>query len=212
MIKVLLADDHQIVTDGLRSFLAKEPGIEVVGVAQNGKEVIDLLGKLEKVDVAVLDIEMPEMDGIEATRKIRKEFPETEVLILSMYKKREFIIRLFENGMSGYVLKNKSAEELVTAIRTVATGNTYIGLEISNELKDVRRWAIEEEAPQLTKKEREILSKIKSSPGDTYEDLAEQMKIKLYTVHTHIRNIKGKLDLNTKAELLEYAIKKGIGE
>ena len=133
MINILLADDHKILLDGLKAFLQTNSNINIVGEALNGIQVLDIL-KEHKVDVAVLDIEMPEMDGVETTKQIKKCFPNTKVLILSMYKEKAIIIKLMEMGASGYILKNRSKEELIEAINRVYAGDAHFGIEVLNTI------------------------------------------------------------------------------
>jgi two-component system nitrate/nitrite response regulator NarL len=211
MIKILLADDHKMITDGLLSFLEKKQDIEVVGVAKNGLEVLEILKKHPDTQIAVLDIEMPEMDGVETTEKIRRDHNKTKVLILSMYKERDYVMRIMNNGASGYILKNKGADELVGAIYAIAKGSSYV----SNEIRIVQETLPpkdSEEAEELTKREREILCRLKEFPGETYEEVAQHFKLKISTVHTHMDSIRGKIKKNSKAELIMYAVKKGICE
>lgn len=204
MIRVLIADDQKILTDGITAFLEKESDIEVVGEAQNGNEVLQILEK-QMVDVAVLDIEMPEMNGIETTKIIKKKYPNTKVLILSMYKKREYILNMMYLGVNGYILKNKSKEELVGAIHNVYRGIAHFGLEITNALPTMSNSFIAENV-LLTTREKEVLCVLARNPSYTYGEIGEHLSIAEVTVQAHIRNIKGKLGLKKKMELMKYVI------
>jgi DNA-binding NarL/FixJ family response regulator len=133
MTKVIIADDHQMFIDGLKSMLEEIEGIEVVGEARNGKEAVDLCDKAD-VDIVIMDISMPVMDGIEATRVIKSNHPDIKVLGLSMYNDRNFIADILKTGASGYILKNTGKEELVNALSTLQTGGSYLGVEVSNTL------------------------------------------------------------------------------
>ena len=205
-IKVILADDHQMFIDGMKVFLEKYEHIQIVGEANNGVEVIDILEN-ESVDIVVLDIDMPgEMDGIETTKFIRKIHPNTKVLILSMFDKKEFIIKLMQHGAAGYILKNKSKEELLMAIHNIAAGRTHYGLEIMNHRISVDNLDEEIEV-QLSEREIEILTKI--AEGFSSKEAANLLHISETTVNTHRRNIMAKLELPSATHMVRYAIKHG---
>ncbi|MCB0572550.1 MAG: response regulator transcription factor [Phaeodactylibacter sp.] len=208
MIRVILADDHQITTDGIQAFLSNEAEITVVGAASNGEEVLALLEK-EPADVAVLDIEMPGMDGLEATRAIRQQFPGVKVLVLSMYKKKAFVKGAFEMGASGYVLKDRSKEALVSAIHTVFRGGRYIPPELLDLIFSTSE-PDDTEAASLTSREKEILCLL--AEGLTSRETGEALNIASVTVETHIRNIKSKLGINKKAQLVKYVLDHGLCE
>ncbi len=205
MISVVLADDQQMFIDGLRVLLEKHNDINIVGEATNGHQVINIL-KNQPVDIVVLDIEMPEQNGIETTKIIKKDFPNSKVLILSMYDKKEYILKLMQHGASGYILKNKSKEELLMAIRNVAAGNSHYGLEVMNHAISTSNLDKDEEI-QLTEREVEVLIKI--AEGYTSKEAADLLFITERTVNTHRRNIMLKLDLPSGIHLTRYAIKHG---
>jgi len=205
MIKLLLADDHQMFIDGMRSFLEKYKDIEIVAEANNGNQVLKIL-ETEAIDIVVLDITMPELDGIETTKIIRQKYQNTKVLILSMYDNKDFIIKLIRNGAAGYILKNKTKEELYTAIQNVAAGRTHYGLEIMTHAIAVSQHEEEEEV-QLTEREIEVMVKV--AEGLSSKDVAEKLHISETTVNTHRRNIMSKLSLNNATQLVRYAIKNG---
>jgi len=205
MTTILLADDHQMFIDGMKVYLEKYDHIQIVGEANNGDEVLDFL-ETNSVDVVVLDVEMPGTNGIEATKFIKKKYPNTNVLILSMYEKKEFIIKLMRYGASGYILKNKSKEELLTAINNVAAGRTHYGLEIMNHAISVSS-IDEDDEVQLTEREIEVLQKI--AEGYSSKETADLLFISETTVSTHRRNIMAKLEIPNATHLVRYAIKHG---
>lgn len=206
MIRVLIADDHKITTDGIQAFLEKEPGIEVAGVASNGQQVLKILEK-QAVDVAVLDISMPVMDGIETTRAIVSQYPKTKVVVLSMFKKKAFVKGMLDAGAMGYVLKDNSKEALVFAIHSVSKGGRIIPPEILDIYFSGPPQA-EEEAINLTERELEIVCLL--AEGLTAREIGEALNIAKVTVETHIRNAKSKLGINRKAQLVRWAMDKGV--
>lgn len=211
MISVLLADDHEIVMDGLRSILLEEEGIEVVACVQNGQEAVDYILK-NQVDIAVLDISMPIMNGIEATRLI-KERSNTKILILSMHDQYEYIDELLEAGCKGYILKNKGREELVEAIKRIYNGGCYIGDQIQQRILDERLSGATkrlEETINLTTRELEIL-KLIALEFNTPE-IANKLSIKESTVNTHRRNLIQKLGVRSSMGLVSYAFRNKLVE
>ena len=210
-IRVLLADDHNIVREGLRSLLEKDPEIEVVAMADNGRTAVQLAGEL-KPDVAVLDIAMPEMNGIEATRRISRDDPEIKVLALSMHSARRFVTEALSAGAKGYLLKDCAAEELVRAIRTVAGNETYLSPKVAGLIvKDYLKHS-PDSAPSvescLTYREREILQLI--AEGESTKEIAFKIGVSIMTVETHRQQIMKKLNLHSVAELTRYAIREGL--
>ncbi|NOU17739.1 MAG: response regulator transcription factor [Bacteroidales bacterium] len=209
MINVIIADDHQIVLDGLKSLLEREKDICPVGEALNGFELLALLEN-KQVDVAVIDIDMPRMNGIETTKEIKKRYPEVRVLILSMYNDNEYIRQLIEIGASGYILKNKGKEELVNAIRKIAAGGDYLGDAIiktlMDEMKKPKKSLNDNKIP-LTKREIEVLKLI--AQGCTTPQIADKLCIAHSTVETHRRNLIDKLGVANSKELIRYAIENG---
>ncbi len=209
MIRVLLVDDHEMFVDGLKSVISKEDGIEVVGGASNGREVLDFLGR-EKVDIVVMDIEMPEMDGIQTTKWIADHYPGVKVLILSMYNKKQFILNVMRIGAAGYILKNQGKDELVKAIHAITDGISYYSREIlqtlSAEETDIVKSRIQE-VVKITKREREILRLL--GHCKTSNEIAEELFISVHTVESHIRNLLSKLDMPNRLHLVRYAIENG---
>ncbi len=210
MIKILLADDHGIIIDGLKSILQKEEDIEVVATAENGQDAVTLIEK-GGIDVAVLDINMPIMTGIEATRLIRAN-SQVKVLILSMYDTYEFIDELIDAGCQGYILKNRGQEELVTAIRRVYKGKPYYGKKVQERIFEQRLNPNkkENEAVNLTKREKEVLKLI--ALEYTSPEIAEKLFISSTTVDTHRRNLISKLGVRSSMGLVRYAYQNGMLE
>ncbi|MEO1052675.1 MAG: response regulator transcription factor [Bacteroidota bacterium] len=212
MIKVLLADDHQIVLDGLSLLLDQEDDIEKVDEVQDGELALKVL-QVKKVDVAVLDIEMPFMDGIETTKAIRETHPDVKILILTMYNDESFISQLIQAGASGYILKNRGKEELVEAIRKVAGGGEYFGEAVTNTLiasiKKPKK-KLSDDIVQLTKREKEVLKLI--AEGLSTPQISERLFIAHSTVETHRRNLIDKTGVPNSKALIRYAYQNGLAE
>ncbi len=207
MIRVLIADDHQMFIDGLKSLLERESGIEITGSANNGTQALECI-EAQKPDVVLLDINMPEMNGINTTALIRKKYPAVKVLILTMYKTKGFINGLTRTGAAGYILKNTSHSELMEAIRTVAAGGTFFSKEVAETLSDKKpRFEVHSDA-SLSKREIEIIREI--AKGLTTKQIAEKLFISYYTIETHRKNILSKLQLTNTAEVILYASQSGL--
>lgn len=207
MIKVLVADDHQLFLDGLKSLLKEDSEIEVIGEALDGHEVLELLEQ-HPIDIAILDIEMPNLNGVETTRLIRQKYPKTKVLILTMYNKKDFIVNLMKYGASGYILKNKTTKELLEAIHNIYHGKIHYSLEVLNTATTIDDNHYEEGI--LTEREEQVLIKI--AEGYKSREVSELLFISEATVNTHRRNILAKLNLPNVAHLVRYAIKNGYVE
>jgi DNA-binding NarL/FixJ family response regulator len=209
IIRVLIVDDHQIIRDGVKALLNKAEGIKIVKEASNGVEALNILkADSSTLDVVLMDIGMPEMDGIAATKKITDEFPEIKVLALSMHDDESHIINMLQNGASGYVLKTIGKQELISAIKRVATGQSYFTNEASAVLlgylsrkEHSNRGAA---SNKLTKREIEIISLIANEY--TNNQIAEKLYISPRTVDTHRRNLLQKLNAKNTAGLVKYAI------
>jgi DNA-binding NarL/FixJ family response regulator len=209
-IKLFLADDHQIVLDGLQSFLEKEPQLEITGTAHSGEETLRLLEQ-QSADVVVLDISMPPgMDGIETARHIRKRYPNTKIVLLTMHGDGHFILNALRMGIHGYVIKEKSKESLVAAIHAVLGGNRYFPPELLNRVDFSAEPEPEKEEVQLTKREKQIVCLMADNPSFTSREIAEQFFIARTTVEKHVQNIKEKLGLHKNTELVKYAIEKKL--
>ena len=208
MINVFIADDHQVVIDGLKAILSGEDDIQVGGDALNGKDLLSLLRQSDNAQpIVLLDINMPGLDGIETTREIRQKHPNVRILILSMYNKPAFIQGLIEAGVAGYILKNTGRSELLKAIRTVAEGEEYFSSEVTKTIMNSFK-VNSSPAAQLTKREIEILRLV--SKAFSTAEIADKLFISTYTVDTHRKNLLSKLNLKNTAGLVNYAIQNGL--
>ncbi len=210
-VKVILADDHRIVREGLHSLLEKEPDMEVVGEADNGRATVEMARDL-KPDVIVMDITMPELNGIEATRQVLAGAPGVRVLALSMHSDKRFVAGVLGAGATGYLLKDCALEELVRAIRVVVADQTYLSPGIAGiVVKGYMRYLPEAENSMLsalTAREREVLQLL--AEGKTVKEIGYTLHLSVKTVETHRQQIMKKLDIRTVAELTKYAICEGL--
>ncbi len=210
-MRIILADDHKIIRDGLRSLLEQEEDIEVVAQAKTGHETIELVAKFLP-DVVIMDIAMPDMNGIEATRHIINSFENVKIIALSMHSDRKFVIEMLKAGASGYLLKNCAFEELAGAIRTVVAGKTYLSPSITNVVVDNYVRGSGDNEPSvfsvLTRREREVLQLLAESK--TTKQVAIILHISPKTVETHRLKIMHKLNLDNMAALTKYAIREGL--
>ena len=210
-VKILLADDHQIMRDGLRSLIAKQPGLEVVAEAEDGRAAVKLTRRF-KPDVIVMDINMPDLNGIDATRRIVAEFPGTKIIAFSMHTDHQFVAGALKAGVAGYLQKDSAFEELDRAIRTVVANQTYLSPKITADVvKGYVETLIADEsgAPAfLTDREREVVQL--HAEGYTTKHIAEHLNLSVKTVETHRRNIMQKLDISSIAELTKFAIREGL--
>ena len=202
-IRVLIVDDHSLVVDGLTSRLQRCGAIEVVGSATNGKEGINAAREL-KPDVVLMDINMPEMDGIVASEILAEEMSDLKLLVLSIHDDREYILDVARLGAKGYVLKSASAEEMVEAVKTVHDGGTHYSREIANILLQREQ----QKVSTLTVREQTIITML--ARGLSSKQMAGKLDISVRTVETHRRNIKQKLKIRNTAELVRYAIDYGL--
>jgi len=209
--RIVLADDHKIVRDGLCALLATRRDTEVVAEAEDGRDAVDLACELAP-DGIIMDVAMPRLNGIEATRKIKAESPQTKIIGLSMHHDARFIGRMLEAGASGYLLKDCAFEELDEAIRTVLVGRTYLSSGITDVVVNdyVRRLTETDEAPAaaLTPKEREVLQLLVE--GASTKEAAAQLHVSVKTIETHRQHMMNKLELHSMAELTKYAVREGI--
>lgn len=214
-IRVLIADDHQIVRDGLKSMLAKSLDVEVVGEAENGREAVSLARELGP-DVVVMDIGMRELNGIDATRQIVDEVAGTKVIALSMHSDRRYVSEMLAAGASGYLLKDGAFDELASAIRAVADGRTFLSQGVADTvLEDYRRQlsGSPQTAPAgnsrpLSGREREVLQLI--AEGLSTKEIAARLHLSVKTVETHRRQIMEKLGIYNVAGLIKYAVREGL--
>jgi len=209
-ISVIIVDDHKIIRDGLKTLLSKEIDIDVVGEAENGREAIKIT--LEKrPDIVIMDIGMPIMNGIEATRQIIKDIPETKVIALSMHYDKQYVSGMLASGAKGYLLKDCAGDELSEAIKTVSKDNTYISQDITNtviegyaDIPDITNAPVK---ASLTNREKEILQLL--TEGMSTKQIAAELYISVKTVEAHRANIMGKLNIHNLPELTKYAIRNG---
>lgn len=209
-IRVLIVDDHPVVREGLRSVLAYYPDLEVIGEAQDGLEAIARVHEL-RPDVVLMDIAMPEMSGLEATREIHKQYPFIRVLVLTQHEDRQYLLPVLQAGALGYILKRARSEELVNALRTVARGEMFLHPSMMPELLQEVRETGERAIVQpvsLTPREREILKHI--AQGETNPQIAAALSLSVKTIDWHRGNIMDKLGLHTVAQLVRYAIQYGL--
>jgi two-component system response regulator NreC len=212
--KVVIADDHAIVREGVRMILAKEKDIEVIGEAEEGAQALRLVETL-RPDVVVMDISMPGMGGIEATQKVKKRYPQVAVLALTMHEDESYVFQLLRAGASGYVLKRAAARDLVQAVRAAAKGEAFLYPSVARKVVEdyLRRVETGEDRARydgLTEREREILTWI--AQGLSNQQIAEKLYISIKTVQTHRAHVLEKLGLHDRTELVRYAIRKGLIE
>jgi len=209
MTKLLIADDHQMFVDGLRSLLVDEHELCVVGEAKNGFEVLQFCDR-EAVDIVIMDINMPGMDGIQASRELSKKHPEVKVLGLSMYNDRDYISDILKAGASGYVLKNTGKDNLLHAISTLRSGESYLSEEVSKTLLSsfIKHLSHEHTTEKLSDREKEVLECIAS--GLTTQEIGEKLFISKNTVETHRKNLLYKLKARNTAELVNNAYKQRL--
>jgi DNA-binding NarL/FixJ family response regulator len=200
-ITVLLVDDHQLVRTGFRRILEDEPGIRVVGEAGNGLEAIELAQRLRPT-VVVMDMAMPELDGVQATREILKKLPNTAVLVLSMYSQENYIRNAMDAGARGYLLKNAIEVDLTAAVKTVAAGKRYLSPRLTFSEDP------EKEFDQLTQREKQVLQLI--AQGRSNKEIAALLQLSVNTVSVHRANLMETLNIHRTAELVLYAIRKGL--
>ena len=212
-IRVLLADDHTILRDGIRALLEDQADIEVIGEAEDGIATVKMTAQLQP-DVVVMDIAMPLLNGLEATRQIKRDFSQVKVLILTMHENEEYIRQVLAAGALGYVLKDAAARDLLGAIRAVYQGEAVLSPAITRlVIEDYLRWGDirpPDSSNGLTSREREVLQLI--AEGYTNKEIADILCLSVKTVQSHRTNLMGKLDLHDRGELIKYAIQKKIIE
>ncbi len=211
-LRVLLADDHTVMRAGLRSLLEVQANLEVVGEAENGRDAVTLSATLHP-DVVVIDVGMPLLNGIEATKALLKESPSIGVVILSMHSDESYVIRALQAGARAYLLKDSAASELLAALDAVSHGKSFFSSAISRLLAEdyvrvLKQKCVTDSYELLTMREREILQLV--AEGKTNKEVAVDLNISPYTVETHRGNILEKLNLHNPAELILYAVRKGI--
>jgi len=213
-IHILLADDHTILRAGLKMMLNAQPDMEVVGEASDGRQAITETQRLQP-DIILMDITMPEMNGIEATRQIKKLVPESRILILTMHEHDEYVFQALRAGASGYMLKEAADTELISALHIIQSGQFYLSpmaqsVLVGDYLQRVHIGEEKDSYSTLTEREREILKLI--AEGYTNNQIAERLVISPKTVDTHRTHIMDKLNLHSRAELVKYAMRRGLLE
>lgn len=212
-IRILLADDHTLLRNGIRALLKDQPDMVVVGEAEDGREAVQMVDKLSP-NVVLMDISMPSLNGLEATRQIKREHPEVNVLVLTMYDQEEYFRQVLEVGASGYIIKRAAVSELVAAIRAVYKGEAVLSPSITRLLlEDYMRKEVSHsisETDTLTPREREVLQLI--AEGKTSREIAEILNLSIKTVQSHRTSLMQKLDLHDRGDLIKYAIQKKIIE
>ena len=211
MTRVLLADDHKILRQGLRTLLEREKDIDIVGEADNGRSSVKLAAELAP-DVVIMDVAMPDLNGIDATRRITEADPKARVLALSMHSDGRYVKGMLQAGARGYILKDCAAEELTRAIRTVMADQVYVspvvtGAIVDDYLRQLSATGVDE-AAALTHREREVLQLF--AEGGSTANIATELHLSVKTIETHRKRIMDKLDLRSIAELTKYAIREGI--
>ncbi len=210
-IKILLADDHKIMREGLRSLIQKHPQVEIVGEAEDGLVTVRLALELSP-DIIIMDIGMPDLNGIEATRRIKSVLPKSRIIALSMYYDKRFVSGMLGAGASGYLRKDCALDELVTAIEVVSKNKTYLSPQVARAGVAKRLNQVPKSSgvslATLTNRQKEVLQSL--SEGKSTKQIAFALKISVKTVETHILNIKEKLDIRSTAELTRYAIREGL--
>ena len=207
MIRVLLADDHAMVRKGFRLILEAQPDIEIAGEAGNGREAVELAEKLHP-DVVVMDVAMPELNGIEATRRLAASSPHTRVLALSMHKDSVYVREILRAGARGYLLKDSIDTDLINAVRAVAKGDGYISPGVSDAVLSDYRRHVTDPLDLLTSREREVLQMIAESK--TNKEIAVALNLSVYTIDAHRGKIMEKLNLHSTGELVRFAVRHGL--
>jgi two-component system, NarL family, response regulator NreC len=212
VIRILLADDHTVVRKGLRLLLESQPEFQVVAEAANGREAV-ALAEEHRPDVAVMDIAMPLLNGSEAARQITAKLPATAVVILSMHSDEAYVLKALKAGARGYLVKDSADDDLIQAVKAVSQGKSFFSPAISkmlveDHIREMQERKLEDSFDLLTTREREVLQLF--AEGKNNKDVANLLNLSLYTVETHRANIFQKLNLHSSAELVLYAIRKGV--
>ncbi len=207
MIRILLADDHALVRQGFRMILAAQPDMEIVGEAGNGREAVELAEKLQP-DIVIMDVTMPELNGIEATRRITTAAPRARVLALSMHKDSVYVREILRSGARGYLLKDSGDADLIGAVRSVAKGEGYLSPAVSDAVLTDYRRHVTDPLDLLTSREREVLQMI--AEGKTNKEIATTLNLSVYTVEAHRGRVMEKLNLHSTGELVRFALRSGL--
>jgi two-component system, NarL family, response regulator NreC len=210
-VRIILADDHKIVRDGLKALLANQPGMNVIAEAANGRETVRLARDLSP-DLVIMDIGMPDLNGVDATRQISSELPDVKIIALSMHSDRRFVVQMFKAGASGYLLKDCAFEELTRAVGAVLKNQTYLSPAVAGPVMEDYihhlSTAVNAEVSILSPREREVLQLL--AEGKTTKETAALLCVSVKTVETHRQQIMSKLNIHSIAELIKYAIREGL--
>lgn len=207
MIRILLADDHALVRQGFRMILEAQKDMQIVGQAGNGREAVELAEKLHP-DVVIMDVAMPELNGIEATRRLAASSPRTRVLALSMHKDSVYVREILRAGARGFLLKDSGDADLVAAVRAVAKGEGYLSPAVSDAVLTDYRRHVTDPIDLLTSREREVLQMI--AEGKTNKEIATALNLSVYTVEAHRGRLMEKLNLHSTGELVRFALRNGL--
>jgi two-component system response regulator NreC len=207
VIRILLADDHALVRQGFRMILSAQQDMEIIGEAGNGREAVELADKLHP-DVVVMDVTMPELNGIEATRRLVSSSPHTRVLALSMHKDSVYVREILRAGARGYLLKDSVDADLLAAVRAVAKGEGYLSPGVSDAVLTDYRRHVTDPLDLLTSREREVLQMI--AEGKTNKEIATSLNLSVYTIEAHRGRIMEKLNLHSTSELVRFALRSGL--
>lgn len=205
--RILIADDHAVVRNGFRRILDAQWDIEVIGEVANGREAVETAAELQP-DVVLMDVTMPELNGIEATRRITRDSPKTRILALSMHKDAVYVREILRAGAKGYLLKDSDEKDLLTAVRAVAVGQGYLSPEVSDAVLDDYRKHVTNPIDLLSSREREVLQLIAESK--TNKEIAAALSLSVYTVEAHRGRIMEKLNLHSIGELVRFAMRNGL--
>jgi len=206
-IRILLADDHTILRKGVRMLIGSQPDMEVVGEARTGREAIDEARRLHP-DLIIMDISMPELNGIESTRQICSEFPHTQVLALSMHKDSVYVREILRAGATGYLLKDSNDDDLLRAIRALHRGEAFLSPAISGAVLTDYRRHVSNPIDLLTSREREVLTLI--ADGKTNKEIANALNLSVYTVESHRGSVMEKLNLHNTGDIVRFALRNGL--
>lgn len=210
-VRILLVDDHQLTRQGLRSLLGEDPDFQVVGEAGTGREAVAMAKDLQP-NVVMMDVAMPDMNGMQATHQLRRAVPEAKIIGLSMHKNRQLVTAMLQAGANGYVLKDASIEEVGRAIRTVIGGGAYLAGEVTGDVVDEylkqRRASEPKPMVELTAREREVLQLV--AEGLTTKEIAHELTVSTKTIESHRSNLMTKLNAHTIAQLTKHAVRMGL--
>jgi two-component system response regulator NreC len=207
VIRILLADDHALVRQGFRMILSAQPDMEIIGEAGNGREAVELAEKLQP-DLVIMDVTMPELNGIEATRRLTGVSPRARVLALSMHKDSVYVREILRAGARGYLLKDSVDTDLIAAVRAVAKGEGYLSPGVSDAVLTDYRKHVTDPLDLLTTREREVLQMI--AEGKTNKEIATSLNLSVYTVEAHRGRVMEKLNLHSTGELVRFALRNGL--